>query len=276
MLLADELAFAAARLAELGSGPPGLLGEAARLSAAGRREDALWLLAQVAAIGPAETGADGERPDPFAAIAAAAVPWTADELPDVPAGLRGPRASSDITATLRSYRAWAARGGGQAAALAGEASWSPARRFERAFDRLALPGFGRGARYDFLLMAGALGLADVRPASLQLLADQRDPVLAAAKRVFAFGDPIVLERRGGELASAAALPLGALDLGLLNWARRADDPAAARFTAGSRAEPDGDVRALVIAALGAGDTGDDVRVADGADTAGPDGPAPVN
>ena len=73
------------------------------------------------------------------------------------------------------------------------------------------------------------------PGSLQLLSDPRDPVLAAAKRVFAFGDPIVLERRAAELASAAAVPLGALDLGLLNWARRTDDPAAPRIVAGSRA-----------------------------------------
>ena len=204
-------------------------GEAARLAAAGRREDALWLLAQIAAIGP-----PSRTPTAIPTRSRRSPPRRCPGRPRSSRRgrptQRGPRGSSDLGGTLRAYRAWAARGGGQAAALAGEASWSPARRFERAFERLALPGFARGARYDFLLTVGALGLADVRPASLQLLADQRDPVLAAAKRVFAFGDPIVLERRAAELASAAALPLGALDLGLLNWARRTDDPAPPRIT----------------------------------------------
>ena len=53
-LLAQELAFAAARLDELRAAPPGLLGEAAALGRDGRREEALWLVAQVAAIGPRE------------------------------------------------------------------------------------------------------------------------------------------------------------------------------------------------------------------------------
>ena len=185
------------------------------------------------------------------------MPWTAEDLPVVAADERGPRGSSDPAATLRAYRAWAARADGQAAGLAGDASWSPARRFERAFERLALPGFARAARYDFLLAAGALGLADMRPASLQLLGDPRGATVAAAKRVFAFGDPIVLERRAAELAGAALLPLGALDLGLSNWALRTDRPDAPRLTLGSQAAPDPDVRDVVLAALGADETADD-------------------
>ena len=261
-LLADELAFAAARLSELEHSPPGLLGEAARLAGAGRREEGLWLLAQITVIGPREEGGD-----PFAAIAQAAVPWTAEDLPVVAADERGPRGSSDPATTLRAYRAWAARSEGQAAGLAGDAAWSPARRFERAFERLALPGFARAARYDFLLAAGALGVADVRPASLQLMADPRGATVAAAKRVFAFGDPIVLERRAAELAGASALPPGALDLGLSNWALRTDQPDAPRVTLGSQAAPDPVVRDVVLATLGADEPAED---ADDGDEPSPD------
>ncbi len=273
-LLAQEIAFAAARLEELRERPPALLSDAAALGRDGRREEALWLVAQVAAISPRESwqqvraaqvatddsasGVDlsadeessaGAAP-PFAAIESAVVPWAGDLTPCIAREMHGPRACADPAATLAAYRAWAVRSGGQAAGLAGEASWTEERRFDRAFERLALPGFARGARYDFLLIAGAIGLADIRPASLHLLADPRDPVLAAAKRVFGFGDPIVLARRASELAAAAALPIGALDLALLNWARLADAPGAGRITAGSNVEPDEVVRLLVADALG--------------------------
>jgi len=248
-LLADELAFASARLDELREGPPALLGDAAALGHDGRREEALWLVAQIAAIGPRERWQDGDEAA-FAAVAASAVPWAGGELPDVASDLCGPRACADVATTLAAYRAWASRAGGQAAGLAGEATWSPQRRFDRAFERLALPGFVRGARYEFLLLAGALGLVEMRPASLHLLTDPRDPVLAAAKRVFGFGDPIVLARRASELADATGLPIGALDLALLNWARLADAPGAERIAAGSRATVDDEMRALVADALG--------------------------
>ena len=217
-LLADELAFAAARLDELRSAPPGLLADAAALGRDGRREEALWLVAQIAAIAPREAWqvteaqaagdavGDPAAAGPFAAIASAAVPWAGDALPEVAADARGPRACPDPSRTLAAYRAWASRAGGQTPGLTGDASWTAQRRFDRAFERLALPGFARGSRYEFLLLAGALGLAELEAASLHLLADPRDPVLAAAKRVFGFGDPIVLARRASELAAAAALP----------------------------------------------------------------------
>ncbi len=248
-LLAEQIAFAVARLAELRTAPPGLLAAATALSLDGRREEALWLVAQIAAIGPTEPWQPAGEPDPFAAIREAVVPWSGDEQPFVAPELRGPRGSADPIATLSAYRSWASRAGGQAAGLAGDPSWSAERRFDRAFERLALPGFARGARYDFLVVAGALGIADLRPASLHLLADARDPVLAAAKRAFGFGDPLVVARRAGEFAAAAALPIASLDLGLLNWARLADDPGAGRISAGSTAEPDPDARALVLDAL---------------------------
>ena len=72
----------------------------------------------------------------------------------------------------------------------------------------------------------------------QLLGDPRGATVAAAKRVFAFGDPIVLERRAAELAGAALLPPGALDLGLSNWALRTGPRGAPRPAAlGSRPRP---------------------------------------
>jgi hypothetical protein len=48
-------------------------------------------------------------------------------------------------------------------------------------------------------------------------ADGGDQVLAAAKRVFGIGDPLLLERRAKQLAEAASVPLAALDLALFNW-----------------------------------------------------------
>ena len=253
-LLAEELAFAAARLSELEQRAAGAAAARSRGSAgAGRREEALWLLARSRSSARASRRTatpsrrsrrrrchgrprSSRRSRPTSAARAARAIRRRRCAPTAP----GPRAAD-----------------GQAAGLAGDAAWSPARRFERAFERLALPGFARAARYDFLLAAGALGLADVRPASLQLLGDPRGATVAAAKRVFAFGDPIVLERRAAELAGAAALPPGALDLGLSNWALRTDRPDAPRLTLGSRAAPDPDVRDVVLAALGADETADD-------------------
>src|SRR4029077_21123988 len=64
--LAEELGFAAGRLAVLGADPPGLYAEAA---AEPDREEGLWLAALIATLGPL----DGE--DPFAGVRAARVPW---------------------------------------------------------------------------------------------------------------------------------------------------------------------------------------------------------
>ena len=242
--LATELAFAAARLGELGGGsPPGLYG-AAR-GAGG--EEGLWLAFQIAYLGPLD-----DADDPFAEIARVRVPWADGTVPQLEGTRVGPRGAWEPARhedTLLAYRAWAARSGSQAAALAGEASWTPERRFERAFERLALPGLTRAARYEFLLSAGALGLAALRPASLHLLADPRDPTVSAAKRVFGIGDVLLVQRRAAELAAATALPIGALDLGLLNWARLTDDPDGSRIREGATVGPDPDVVELVEGAL---------------------------
>lgn len=243
--LAQELAFAAARLDELGgASPPGLYAQAQRLGG----EEGLWLAFLIAYLGPL-TG--GEQP--FAEIDRVRVPWDGGELPDLDEVRVGPRGAHEAargTDTLIAYRAWAARAGSQAAGLAGQDGWTAERRFERAFERLALPGLLRGARYEFLLTSGALGLADLRPSSLHLLADPRDPTLTAAKRVFGIGDVLLVQRRAGELLAATGVPIGAFDLGLLNWARLTDAPQGGRIDAGSSVTPDPDVVELVRDALG--------------------------
>lgn len=205
--LADEIAFAAGRLAWLEGGGEGVYAEAA----AAEPEAGLELLARAAATGP--------------------------------------RASGDPERVLAAYRGWAERSGSQAAALGGEPSWTPERRFDRAFERLGGLGFSRGARYDLLVALGRLGLLDTRPSSLHV--GDRDDTSLAAKRVFAIGDRFLLDRRAGDLAAAAEVPLEALDLGLANLDAQermtlgapddvADEGARARAAAALGVEPEDD------------------------------------
>jgi hypothetical protein len=233
--LADEIAIAATRLARLESDPPGLYADAA--SAGG--EEGLWLAFLIAYLSPVE----GD--DPFAGIAAARTAWATAELPDLDGVPLGPRAGHDPArglATLIAYRARAERAGSQAAALAaGEASLNPQRRFDRAFERLSLPGLRRAPRYEFLVVAGRLGLLDVTPSSLLLGVDATDPTAIAAKRILGIGDAINLQRRASELAAEAGVPIAALDLAFLNWARPEDD----RITGGSDVQADPAVRERV-------------------------------
>jgi hypothetical protein len=221
--LATELAFATARLAELANDPPSLY---AQIGAEPDREEALWLAFLTAYLSP--TAGD----DPFAAIRSAHVPWASGELPDldVALGMRTSHEQSAGTRTVLAYRAWATRAGSQAAAFAGDGSWTPERRFDRLFERLALPGFGRPGRYELLVSLGRLGVADVRASTLQLT---DDATTVAAKRVFGIGDKMLLERRARELADATELPIETLDLALFNWAA----PPRGRATMGSAAEP---------------------------------------
>jgi hypothetical protein len=219
--LADELASSASRLSRLASDPPGLYAEVAGLE---DPEEAAWLAFQVAYISPLE------GPEPFAEIERVRVPWATGELPDLEGVETGPRTAHEPrrgTATLEAYRAWAQRAGSQATAFAGEESWTPQRRFERAFERLALPGFTRGARYELLVLLGSLGVFDLRPWSLHLT-DPMDPATIAAKRIFGIGDALNLQRRATDLATVAGVPIEALDLALVNWTR----PEGERVTGG--------------------------------------------
>ncbi len=234
--LAAELAFATARLAELATDPPGIY---AQIGAEPDPEEALWLAFLTAYLSPT----DGD--DPFAGIRAAHVPWASGELPDldVPLGMRTSHDQAAGHRTVLAYRAWAARAGGQQAAFAGEGSWTPERRFDRLFERLAVQGFGRPGRYELLASLGRLGVVDVRPSTLQLT---DDATTVAAKRVFGIGDKMLLERRARDLADAVKLPIEALDLALFNWAA----PQHGRATMGSTVDPSDDERSEIAAVLG--------------------------
>ena len=250
--LAAELAFSTARLGELAADPPGLYAEAAL---AEDREEGLWLAFLIAHLSPLGSGApatgngDGAGEDPFATIAAVRTPWATGELPDLGEGaVLGPRTTVDPrqpTRTITAYRAWAERAGSQATAYAGDASWTPQRRFSRLFERLSLPGFARAGRVELLVSAGRLGLAEIDPPELRL-GEAGDETTLAAKRVFGIGDTFLLERRAADLATAVEVPLGALDLALFNFGR----PEQRRATMGARATADPELQAGVEAALG--------------------------
>jgi hypothetical protein len=234
--LAAELAFATARLAELAADPPELY---AQIGAEPDREEALWLAFLTAYLSPIEAD------DPFAGIRAAHVPWGSGELPDLSVAL-GTRTSHERSAGERAvlaYRSWAQRAGGQGPAFEGEQAWSPERRFDRIFERLALPGFGRAGRYDLLVTLGRLGVVDVRATSLEL-AD--DATTIAAKRVFGIGDKMLLERRARDLADATGVPIEALDLALFNWAA----PERGRATMGSTVVASEDEQTAIADVLG--------------------------
>jgi len=238
--LAEEIAFANARLQALASEPPGLYGEAREL-ASGDLERASWICFLTVYLCPLEDD------DPFAGIRQALDGSDAltGELPDLSGIPLGPRTSHDPargSSTLLAYRQWVERAsrtaaggqvpgdgdgpaeggsgrGSQALAFAGDEAWSPQRRFERLHERLALPGFLRMGRYELLLTLGALGLYELEAGSLLLTgAPAEDLTTLAAKRIFGIGDPLLLERRAHALAEAVAVPVEALDLALANWA----------------------------------------------------------
>jgi hypothetical protein len=238
--LAHEIAFSSARLLALAAEPPDLYGEVRGL-AQEDLERATWACFLIAYLSPL----DGD--DPFAGIRLAlargpergAPAWGHPQLPDLDVVPLGSHTSHDPTRggeTLLAYAQWVERGGSataphpgsqpqeeptQAAAFTGDPAWSPQRRFERLFERLALPGFGRMGRYELLVALGRLGLYELRPDSLHLASGRglsaEDPATLAAKRVFGIGDPLVLERRAGALAAAAEVPVETLDLALANW-----------------------------------------------------------
>jgi hypothetical protein len=165
------------------------------------REQATWLAFVLTLAGP----------DLEDAVLAAAPRWEDGVPGDLPAAQRR---------TAEAYRQWAERAGSQAAAFTGEADWSPARRFARVLERLALPGFTRAQRFDLLAVLGAAGVYELEAQTLALGADG-DATTQAAKRALLSGDRMLLERRARDLARATVVPLAALDRGLAWW----DDPA---------------------------------------------------
>jgi hypothetical protein len=236
--LAEEIGFAAGRLKRLSENPPGLYAEAA---GDGDPEECAWLAFLIAYLCPLDDG------DPFAAIREARTTWASREPPALEAVEVGPRTAHDPDRgqrTIIAYRAWAERAGSQVEAFTGEPSWSAERRFARAFERLALPGLHRDARFDLLVTLGRLGVFELRAGALEL--GGSDEVTAAAKRALGIGEKLLLERRAIALAGACAVPLEALDVALYNWGR------AERVTLGMgpESEPDPEARATARAALG--------------------------
>jgi hypothetical protein len=240
--LADELAFSAARLRELSEAPPGLYGDVGREQ---DREEAAWLAFLITFMSPLP----GD--DPWAGIQAVRTTWASGELPSLEAAAFGPRSAYDAkrgTAALEAYRAWAERGGGQIAALAGEESWTLQHRYDRAFERLGLPGFGRPQRMELLVVNHHLGLVELDPWTLHLSsAAPMDPVSLAAKRILGIGDPVLLQRRQRELAHGVGIPVETLDLAFYNWAAPGG---AERYVSGSDAVVDPAERDGIATALG--------------------------
>jgi hypothetical protein len=186
-------------------------------------EDATWLAFLLALAGP-------DAPELQAAVRAARPRWADGEAPEL-GGPDTPRARA-----AAAYRAWVQRTGSQAAAFTGEAAWTPERRFARLFERLALPGFNRAARFELLAALGAAGRYPLAADSLHLVED--DATTLAAKRALVSGDRMLLERRARELAEACELPVAALDRGLAVWG-----------TPGEHAELAAEAPAAVRAAL---------------------------
>jgi hypothetical protein len=246
--LAREIDFAVARLLALGASPADFYvqaGECVDIEQAG------WMCFIAAYLSPTQ----GD--EPFAGIreALGACDWASGAVPDLEGIALGPRSSHEPargTETLIAYRRFAEHAGSQRQAFTGESEWTPQRRFVRLFERLALPGFGRMGRYDLLVTLGRLGLYKLSADSLQLVtrsAQASDLTPQAAKRVFAIGDPLVIERRAHALSEAAAIPIEALDLALYNWSVTAQGQQ--RATLGFPSEMDDtDTLGRAAAALG--------------------------
>jgi Alpha-glutamyl/putrescinyl thymine pyrophosphorylase clade 3 len=214
--LAQEIGFAEGRLLALRTAPPDLYGEIREQE---DTEQAMWMCFLSAYLSPLE------GPDPFAGIRKALqADWRAGEVPALEEIPLGPRTSHDPArgdATLRAYLQWAEHAGSQAQGFTGDPGWTPARRFERIFERLTLPGLGRMGRYELLVTAGRIGLCEVRAETLCFTnapgAAHDDLATLAAKRVFGIGDQMHLEHRAHELAKAMTVPMEAFDLALANW-----------------------------------------------------------
>jgi hypothetical protein len=214
--LIKEIAFASGRLLTLTAAPPSLYAEARDCDDI---EQATWMCFLAAYLSPLQGSQS------FVGIRQALLSsWASGTIPDLEEVPLGPRSSHDPARggeTLIAYRRFAEHAGSQRQAFTGEPEWTPQRRFERVFERLALPGFGRMGRYDLLVTLGRLGLYELRADSLHLGTRTSlfasDPTPQAAKRIFGIGDPIHIERRASAFADALSTPIEALDLAFANW-----------------------------------------------------------
>jgi hypothetical protein len=216
--LAEEIAFASGRLLRLHAAPPDLFNEIRGLAGDGELERATWMCFLTVYL----SALQGD--DPFAGVRLALERDGGDGIPSLDGIPLGPRTSHGPargSEALLAYRQWAEHAGSQASALLGEASWTSQRRFERAFERLALPGLGRMGRYELLVTLGRLGLYELQADSLHLAvgrgAGPEDLTTIAAKRILAVGDPIYLERRVVAFARELSVPIDVLDLAFANW-----------------------------------------------------------
>ncbi|HEX5307928.1 MAG TPA: hypothetical protein VFW38_02490 [Solirubrobacteraceae bacterium] len=220
--LAEEIAFASGRLLMLTAAPPSFYAQARDCEDV---EQATWMCFLAAYV----SALQGEQP--FVGVRQALMAnWASGKSPDMEDVPLGPRTSHDPSRgseTFAAYRRFAEHAGSQERAFSGEAVWTPQRRFERVFERLALPGFGRVGRFDLLVTLGRLGLYELRADALHLTTRtpgsvRADPTPDAAKRLFAIGDAVLVERRARVFAEAIDTPLEALDLALWNWSLAPD------------------------------------------------------
>jgi hypothetical protein len=214
--LAEEIGFSGGRLRVLASSPPDLYGEI-RALADQDLEQATWACVLTAYLCPLE----GEAPFAGIRLALGEHRGTLEDLGQIPLGPRTCHDRARGAQTLVAYRRWIAQASSARLAFGGDPGWSAQRRFERLFERLALPGFARRGRYELLVMLGRLGLYELQADSLHLAEGRgpsgSDPATVAAKRVFAIGDPLHLQRRSTALAEAVSVPIETLDLALANW-----------------------------------------------------------
>jgi hypothetical protein len=190
--LASALTTAAGRLEPPGPYPA--------IAAQPDPDEATWLAFLLALAGP-------DAPTLQEELIAEHPSWASGEIPELPA---------ERARAAEAYRAWVGRHGGQWAAYEGDPSWSPQRRFARVFERLAIPGFPRAARFELLATLGAAGVHPLEADALFLAAGD-DATTDAAKRLLVSGDRLLLERRARDLAEASDIPIAALDRGLAVW-----------------------------------------------------------
>ena len=238
--LADELAFAEARLHELRDAPPGLYAEVA---AAEDPEEAAWLAFQIALLSPLEDD------DPWAGIAAARTAWATGELPATRRRARAARAPRRATVPPRPTARGSAARDPRRPRSPPSRRGRPQRRFDRAYERLSLPGFGRArATSCWCCWAGwASSTCAPRrwrsPASRPTRPSRRPSASSASATRCSWA------ARASALATEVGVTLEALDLGLRNFG--AATPAD-RVTAGATVEADPERAAAIRAVLGAG------------------------